>query len=93
MRRGQLRYGPPDRQGALSAVLGRPGADPVPLRADAMARITLEDLERLGEEPAAADGDGSDGEDDQEGQARLFAHWEAVASTHRVSLPRGERRG
>ncbi|NXE57582.1 HEBP1 protein, partial [Casuarius casuarius] len=23
---------------------------------------------------------------------QLFAHWEAVASTHRVSLPRGERR-
>ncbi|KAM7061527.1 heme-binding protein 1-like [Acridotheres tristis] len=51
-----------------------------------MARITLEDLERLGEEPAAADRDGGDSEDDQE--ARLFAHWEAVASTHRVSLPR-----
>ncbi|OWK53579.1 Heme-binding protein 1 [Lonchura striata] len=54
-----------------------------------MARITLEDLEQLGEEPAAAEGDGSDSEDDQEGEGRLFAHWEAVASTHRVSLPRG----
>ncbi|XP_005534090.1 PREDICTED: heme-binding protein 1-like [Pseudopodoces humilis] len=53
-----------------------------------MARITLEDLEQLGDEPAAADGDGSDNENDQEGEARLFAHWEAVASTHRVSLPR-----
>ncbi|XP_054486068.2 heme-binding protein 1-like [Agelaius phoeniceus] len=50
-----------------------------------MARITLEDLERLGEEP---DGDGSDNEDGAEGEGRLFAHWEAVASTHRVSLPR-----
>lgn len=73
-------------------MLGRPGAVPVQFPADAMARITLEDLERLGEEPAAADGDGSDSEDDQEEQGRLFAHWEAVASTHRVSLPRGERR-
>ncbi|XP_064503930.1 heme-binding protein 1-like isoform X1 [Pseudopipra pipra] len=53
-----------------------------------MARITLEDLERLGEEPAAAGGDGGDSEDDQEEQGRLFAHWEAVASTHLVSLPR-----
>uniref|UniRef100_A0A672UMQ0 Uncharacterized protein n=1 Tax=Strigops habroptila TaxID=2489341 RepID=A0A672UMQ0_STRHB len=49
-----------------------------------MARITLEDLEGLGEE--AGDGD-SDGDDEEE-RERLFAHWEAVASTHRVTLPR-----
>lgn len=57
-----------------------------------MARITLEDLDGLGEE-AAAGGDGEEEEEDEDEQerGRLFAHWEAVASTHRVSLPRGER--
>ncbi|KAM9273146.1 heme-binding protein 1-like [Cariama cristata] len=51
-----------------------------------MARITLEDLDALGEEPAA--GSGEDGDEEEEERGRLFAHWEAVASTHRVSLPR-----
>jgi len=61
-----------------------------------MARITLEDLDGLGEE--AEDGGGEEeeeeggGEEGEEERGRLFAHWEAVASTHRVSLPRGERR-
>lgn len=54
-----------------------------------MARISLEDLDGLGEE--AEDGGGEDGEEEEEERSRLFAHWEAVASTHRVSLPRGER--
>ncbi|XP_010576130.1 PREDICTED: heme-binding protein 1-like [Haliaeetus leucocephalus] len=52
-----------------------------------MARITLEDLDGLGEE-AAAGGDGEEEEEDEQERGRLFAHWEAVASTHRVSLPR-----
>lgn len=52
-----------------------------------MARITLEDLDRLGDE------EGGEDEEDEEERGRLFAHWEAVASTHRVNLPRGERRG
>ncbi|KAM9609485.1 heme-binding protein 1-like [Morphnus guianensis] len=52
-----------------------------------MARITLEDLDGLGEEAAAGGGGDGDEEDEQE-RGRLFAHWEAVASTHRVSLPR-----
>ncbi|KAM6298226.1 heme-binding protein 1-like [Aegotheles albertisi] len=51
-----------------------------------MARISLEDLEGLGEE-AAAGGEGEEEEEEEE-RARLFAHWEAVASTHRVTLPR-----
>ncbi|KAM9239909.1 heme-binding protein 1-like [Leptosomus discolor] len=55
-----------------------------------MARITLEDLDGLGEEGAAGGGEGGgeDDDDDEEERDRLFAHWEAVASTHRVSLPR-----
>ncbi|KAM6355457.1 heme-binding protein 1-like [Podargus strigoides] len=59
-----------------------------------MARISLEDLGGLGEEAAAGsgeDGGGGEEEDDDDGdeeeRGRLFAHWEAVASTHRVSLP------
>lgn len=47
-----------------------------------MARITLEDLDRLGDE------EGGEDEEDEEERGRLFAHWEAVASTHRVNLPR-----
>ncbi|XP_068265420.1 heme-binding protein 1-like isoform X1 [Nyctibius grandis] len=50
-----------------------------------MARITLEDLEGLGEEAAAG---GGEEEEEEEERGRLFAHWEAVANTHRVSLPR-----
>ncbi|GAB0187613.1 heme-binding protein 1-like [Grus japonensis] len=49
-----------------------------------MARITLEDLDGLGEEAAAGD---EEEEEEEEERGRLFAHWEAVASTHRVSLP------
>uniref|UniRef100_A0A8C3CRR3 Heme-binding protein 1 n=1 Tax=Cairina moschata TaxID=8855 RepID=A0A8C3CRR3_CAIMO len=57
-----------------------------------MARIRLEDLDRLGEEEEEED-EGRGGEDeeekeeDEEQRGRLFAHWEAVANTHRVSLP------
>lgn len=47
-----------------------------------MARITLEDLDRLGDE------EGGEDEEDEEERGRLFAHWEAVASTHRLNLPR-----
>lgn len=59
----------------------------------AMARITLEDLDGLGEEAAAGGGEdgGGEAEAEAEERGRLFAHWEAVASTHRVNLPRGER--
>ncbi|XP_064020755.1 heme-binding protein 1-like [Pogoniulus pusillus] len=49
-----------------------------------MARIGLGDLEALGEEPTAA---GGEDDDEERERARWFAHWEAVASTHRVSLP------
>ncbi|XP_074845373.1 heme-binding protein 1-like isoform X2 [Carettochelys insculpta] len=49
-----------------------------------MARITLEDLNGLDDEPLDEDEEPMDGEE----QNRLFSHWEAVASTHQVSLPR-----
>ncbi|XP_066849614.1 uncharacterized protein [Anser cygnoides] len=61
-----------------------------------MARIRLEDLDGLGEEEEEEEeeeeDEGGGGEDeeeegDEEERGRLFAHWEAVASTHRVSLP------
>lgn len=58
-----------------------------------MARITLEDLDRLGDEEEEGEEEGGEDEEDEEERGRLFAHWEAVASTHRVNLPRGERRG
>ena len=58
-----------------------------------MARITLEDLDRLGDEEDEDEEEGGEDEEDEEERGRLFAHWEAVASTHRVNLPRGERRG
>ncbi|XP_062429445.1 heme-binding protein 1-like [Rhea pennata] len=57
-----------------------------------MARITLEDLDGLGEgEEEEEEEEGDEEEEEEEGagaRAQLFAHWEAVASTHRVSLPR-----
>uniref|UniRef100_A0A8C3K3B3 Heme-binding protein 1 n=1 Tax=Calidris pygmaea TaxID=425635 RepID=A0A8C3K3B3_9CHAR len=61
-----------------------------------MARISLEDLDGLGEEEEEEEdeddgGGGEEEEEEEEERGRLFAHWEAVASTHRVSLPRGER--
>ncbi|XP_071596095.1 heme-binding protein 1-like [Heliangelus exortis] len=54
-----------------------------------MARIRLEDLDGLDEEEAAGGGEEDEEEEDEEEErGRLFSHWEAVASTHRVSLPR-----
>ncbi|XP_042749754.1 heme-binding protein 1-like isoform X2 [Lagopus leucura] len=53
-----------------------------------MARITLEDLDRLGDEEEEGEEEGGEDEEDEEERGRLFAHWEAVASTHRVNLPR-----
>ncbi|XP_074024730.1 heme-binding protein 1-like [Numenius arquata] len=53
-----------------------------------MARISLEDLDGLGEEAEEDGGDEEEEEEEEEERGRLFAHWEAVASTHRVSLPR-----
>ncbi|XP_068531567.1 heme-binding protein 1-like [Anas acuta] len=56
-----------------------------------MARIRLEDLDGLGEEEEEEGDEGGGGEaeeeEDEEERGRLFAHWEVVASTHRVSLP------
>ncbi|XP_061481470.1 heme-binding protein 1-like isoform X1 [Rhineura floridana] len=48
-----------------------------------MARITLEELNELDDEVPDEDDELMDGEE----QNRLFSHWEAVASTHQVSLP------
>ncbi|XP_074720200.1 heme-binding protein 1-like [Strix uralensis] len=56
-----------------------------------MARSARGDLGGLGEEAAAGgwgDGDGEEEEAEAAERGRLFARWEAVASTHRVSLPR-----
>nr|XP_005508875.1 heme-binding protein 1 [Columba livia] len=53
-----------------------------------MARITLEDLDGLGEEAAGGEAGKKKNGDDDEERGRLFTYWEAVASTHRVSLPR-----
>ncbi|XP_055581508.1 heme-binding protein 1-like [Falco biarmicus] len=57
-----------------------------------MARVSLEDLDGLGEEDAAGGGEEEEGEEgeeeDEQERSRLFAHWEAIARTHRVSLPR-----
>nr|XP_025974298.1 heme-binding protein 1-like [Dromaius novaehollandiae] len=53
-----------------------------------MARITLEDLDGLGEEEEAEEEEEEGDEEGEGARSQLFAHWEAVASTHRVSLPR-----
>uniref|UniRef100_A0A8C8SY91 Heme-binding protein 1 n=1 Tax=Pelusios castaneus TaxID=367368 RepID=A0A8C8SY91_9SAUR len=49
-----------------------------------MARITLEDLGGLADEPLEEDEEEpADGAE----QTRLFSHWETVASSHQVTLP------
>ncbi|XP_054840225.1 heme-binding protein 1-like [Eublepharis macularius] len=49
-----------------------------------MARITLEELNELDDEDLDEDEEPMD----EEEQNRLFSHWEAIASTHQVTLPR-----
>lgn len=58
-----------------------------------MALISLEDLEGLDDEQL--DDDISDAPEPmaEEEQDRLLSHWQAVASTHQVSVPAGEGSG
>nr|XP_056708890.1 heme-binding protein 1-like [Euleptes europaea] len=48
-----------------------------------MARITLEELNEMDDEDLDEDEEPMD----REQQNRLFSHWEAIASTHQVTLP------
>lgn len=55
-----------------------------------MALISLDDLEGFDEEQLDDDiTDNPEPVGDEE-QERLYSHWQAVASTHQVSVPRGE---
>lgn len=54
----------------------------------AMALISLEDLDGLDDEQL--DDDITDNPEPMEEDDRLLAHWQAVASTHQVSVPQGE---
>ena len=53
-----------------------------------MALISLEDLDGLDDEQL--DDDITDNPEPMEEDDRLLAHWQAVASTHQVSVPQGE---
>ena len=56
-----------------------------------MALISLDDLEAFDEEQVDDDiTDNPEPVGDEE-QERLYNHWQAVASTHQVSVPRGEQ--
>lgn len=57
-----------------------------------MALISLEDLDGLDDEQL--DDDISDAPEpmNEQDAGRLLAHWQAVASTHQVSVPPGEDR-
>lgn len=56
-----------------------------------MALISLEDLDGLEDEELDNDiTDDPDSMEDDE-QQRLYTHWQAIASTHQVSVPRGKR--
>lgn len=56
-----------------------------------MALISLEDLDGLDDEQL--DDDITDNPEPMDGDDRLLTHWQAVASTHQVSVPPGEGRG
>lgn len=56
-----------------------------------MALISLEDLEGLDDEQL--DNDITDNPEPIDGDDHLLSHWQAVASTHQVSVPAGEWAG
>lgn len=56
-----------------------------------MALISLEDLEGLDDEQL--EDDITDNPEPMEEDDRLLSHWQAVASTHQVSVPPGEGGG
>lgn len=53
-----------------------------------MALISLEDLDGLDDEQL--DDDIADNPEPMDEDDRLLTHWQAVASTHQVSVPPGE---
>ncbi len=55
-----------------------------------MALISIEDLDRLDDEQVDDDITDSSEPMDEEEQARMYAHWQAVGRTHQVSVPRGK---
>lgn len=55
---------------------------------DTMALISLEDLEGLNDDQL--DDDITDNPEPMDGDDQLLSHWQAVASTHQVSVPPGE---
>lgn len=52
-----------------------------------MALISLEDLEGLDDDQL--DEDITDNPEPMDGDDRLLSHWQAVASTHQVTVPTG----
>lgn len=52
-----------------------------------MALISLEDLEGLDDDQLE---DISDNPEPMDGDDRLLSHWQAVASTHQVTVPTGK---
>lgn len=58
-----------------------------------MALISLDDLEGLDEEQLDDDITDDPQPMDEEERGRLLSHWQAVASTHQVSVPAGEGAG
>lgn len=54
-----------------------------------MALISLDDLEGLEDEQLDDFTDNPEPMDEEDSE-RLLAHWQAVASTHQVSVPSGE---
>lgn len=84
-----INNGPISRK--VTCLLGIVFADLPGLWTKTMALISLEDLDGLEDEEL--DNDITDNpepmEDDE--QQRLYTHWQAIASTHQVSVPRGKR--
>uniref|UniRef100_A0A672FFZ2 Heme-binding protein soul4 n=1 Tax=Salarias fasciatus TaxID=181472 RepID=A0A672FFZ2_SALFA len=58
-----------------------------------MALISLEDLDGLDDEQLDDDITDNPEPMDEDDSGRLLAHWQAVASTHQVSVPTGEEAG
>ena len=58
-----------------------------------MALISLEDLDGLDDEQLDDDITDNPEPMDEEDSDRLLTHWQAVASTHQVSVPPGEGTG
>ena len=58
-----------------------------------MALISLEDLDGLDDEQLDDDITDNPEPMDEEDRDRLLSHWQAIASTHQVSVPQGEGAG